>query len=234
MQVDRLKSRAWVRRTLYLHHASECVHDIHEGKHRATVELDVRACLRTARHVALGCYRAHVFRVVRAERARRHLSSARMAPEFESELPLSNSSPTGRARLSLAGRSACPVVHFNSEAPEIPPARICPHRSPGGCTSRAPSPPSSCHCVEAHSADALQLPLACKHRHDVRHARKALEARHLGHGGEASDPEGVTHQAHLGEQRVDHRSPSRPSRHPNAASPCPRTPPPTPLRWSQP
>ena len=57
----------------------------------------------------------------------------------------------------------------------------------------------------AHSADALQLPLARKHLHGVRHAQKALEARHLGHGGEASEPVGEARQAHLGEQRVDHR-----------------------------
>lgn len=167
MQVNRLKSRARVRRTLYLHHAPECVHTIHAGKHRATADPEVRARLRTAHHTALGYHRAHVFRVAREERARHHLSPARMAPEPESELLLSNSSPTGRARSSLAGRSACPVEHFNSEVPKIPPARTCLRRSPGGCTSRAPSPSSSRHCVEANSADALQPPLARKHLHGV-------------------------------------------------------------------
>lgn len=212
MQVNRLKSCARVRRTLYLHHAPECVHAIHAGKHQATADPEVRARLRTARHTALGYHCAHVFRVARKERARHHLSPARMAPEPESELPLSNTSPTGHVRLSLAGRSACPAVHFNSEAPEVPPARTCPRRSPGGCTSRAPSPPSSCRCVEAHSADTLQLPLARKHPNGVRHAQKAIEARHLGHGGEASEPVGVTRQAHLSEQRVDHRRAREPRR----------------------
>ena len=186
MQVNRLKSRARVRRTLYLRHAPECVHAIHAGKHRATADPEVRARLRTARHTALGYHCAHVFRVAREERARHHLSPARMAPEPESELPLSNTSPTGHVRMSLAGRPACPAVHFNSEAPEVPPARTCPRRSPGGYTSRAPSPPSSCRCIEAHSADTLQPPLARKHLNGVRHAQKALEARHLGHDGETS------------------------------------------------
>ena len=205
MQVNRLKSRAQVRRMLYLRHAPECVHAIHAGKHRATADPEVRARLRTARHTALGYHCAHVFRVACEERARHHLSPARMTPEPERELPLSNSSPTGHVRLSLAGRSACPAVHSNSEAPEVPPARTCPRRPPGGCTSGAPSPPSSCRYVEAHSADALQLPLARKHLHGVRHAQKAFEARNLGHGGEASEPVGEARQAHLGEQRVDHR-----------------------------
>lgn len=108
MQVNRLKIRAQVRRMLYLRHAPECVHAIHAGKHRATADPEVRARLRTARHTALGYHCAHVFRVAREERARHHLSPARMTPEPESELPLSNSSPTGHVRLSLAGRSAYP------------------------------------------------------------------------------------------------------------------------------
>ena len=120
MQVNRLKSRARVRRMLYLRHAPECVHAIHAGKHRATADPEVHARLRTARHTALGYHCAHVFRVAREERARHHLSPARMTPEPESELPLSNSSPTGHVWLSLAGRSACPAVHSNSEAPEVP------------------------------------------------------------------------------------------------------------------
>lgn len=69
MQVNRLKSRARVRRTLYLRHAPECVHAIHAGKHRATADPEVRARLRTARHTALGYHCAHVFRVAREERA---------------------------------------------------------------------------------------------------------------------------------------------------------------------
>ena len=147
-QADWLKRRVRDGCILYLHHAPECVHTVHAGERRAPAEPEVRARLRTARHVAPDYHCAHVFRAIGA--CARGTSPPPPRTRADGARARGRTAVVGQfahePRAVFFGRATSmpPAVHFNTEAPEEHSARTRSRRPSGGCTSGAPSPPSSC------------------------------------------------------------------------------------------
>lgn len=162
-QVDRLKRRARVERMPHLHHVPERDHTVHAGEHRAPAEPEVRARFSSFERLPPPC--------VCTDRRLRLKDNCRCRTVR----------PLAVRSCLWPGRPAClPRCISTPKRLRRSPARTRSRRSSGGYTSRAMSALSSCCCLEAHSAEALQPPSAHEYLHGVRYARKAVEACHLG------------------------------------------------------